>query len=166
MMKKMIILVMVALALMVSGGAVLYALDKQPVRAITPGDLAKALELKERESSLVAKEAELAKREKTQEQVQKELDEKLAKLASQQLELKDQLAAIKGAESAEFTNLVKIYSVMSPAKVAPLLDSMDDPAVVKIFRAMKVDQVAKIMPKLTQAKAVAVSQGLGLIDRQ
>jgi flagellar motility protein MotE (MotC chaperone) len=166
MIKKTIILIVVALGLMVSGGAVLHALDKQPIRAITPGDLAKALELKEREAALVTKEAEIAKREQTQEQVQKELDAKLAKLTSIQSDLKDQLAAIKGAETAEFTNLIKIYSVMSPSKVAPLLDSMDDPAVVKIFRAMKVDQVAKIMPKLKQEKAVAVSQGLGLIDRQ
>lgn len=166
MIKKMIILALVALGLMVSGGAALYALDKQPIRAITPADLAKSLELKEREAALAAKEAELAKREQTQDQVRKELDEKLAKLTSIQSEIKDQLDAIKGVESAEFTNLVKIYSVMSPSKVAPLLNSMDDPAVVKIFRAMKVDQVAKIMPKLTQDKAVSVSQGLGLIDRQ
>jgi len=166
MMKKMTILALVALALMVSGGAALYALDQQPIRAITPADVAKALELKDKEASLAAKEAEIAKREATQNQVQKELDEKLARLATIQVELKDQLAAIKGAETAEFQNLIKIYSAMSPTKVAPLLDSMDDPSVVKIFRAMKTDQVAKIMPKLKQEKAVTVSQGLGLIDRQ
>lgn len=165
-MKKMTILALVALGLMVSGGAALYALDQQPIRAITPADVAKALELKEKEAALAAKEAEITKREETQALVQKEIDEKLARLATMQSELKDQLAAIKGAESAEFTNLVKIYSTMSPSKVAPLLDSLDDPAVVKIFRAMKTDQVAKIMPKLKQEKAVTVSQGLGLLDRQ
>ena len=166
MMRKLLVLAMVALGLLVSGGAVIYALDQQPIKPVTPADVAKALELKEKEASLAAKEAEIAKREKTQGELQKELDEKLTKLTTIQNELKDQLAAIRGAETAEFTNLIKIYSTMSPSKVAPLLDSMDDPSVVKILRAMKTDQVAKIMPKLKQEKAVSVSQGLGLIDRQ
>jgi len=165
-MKKIAFFAVIVICLVVSGVAVLYALDQQPNKAVTPADVAKALELKEKEAALATREAELAKREKTQGEVQKELDDKLAKLTAIQAGLRDQLAAIKGAESAEFTNLVKIYSTMSPAKVAPLLDAMDDPSVVKIFRAMKSDQVAKIMPKLKQEKAVSVSQGLGLIDRQ
>lgn len=163
---KMIFLMLAALGLMVSGGAVLHALDKQPVKAITPEDVSNAFNMKDREAAVVAKEAEISKREQVQEQVKKELDEKLAKLTSLQMELKDQLAAIKGAQSQEFSNLVKVYSAMSASKVAPLLDSMEDPAVVKIFRAMKTDQVAKIMPKLTQEKAVTVSQSLGMIDTQ
>jgi len=163
---KIIILTMAAIGLMVSGGAVLHALDQQPTKAITPEDVANAFNIKEREAAVVAKETELAKREQLQAQVQKELDEKLTRLTTMQSELKDQLAAIKGAQTQEFSNLVKIYSVMSASKVAPLLDTMEDPAVVKIFRAMKTDQVAKIMPKLKQEKAVAVSQSLGMIDQQ
>lgn len=165
-MKKLFILMLAAIGLMVSGGAVLYALDQQPIKAITPEDVAKAFNLKDRETALVAKETELAKREQVQAQVQKELDEKLARLATMQTEIKDQLAAIKGAQTQEFTNLIKVYSTMKASKVAPLLDSMDDPSVVKIFRAMKTDQVAQIMPKLKQEKAVSVSQSLGMLDRQ
>ena len=165
-MKKLFILMLAAIGLMVSGGAVLHALDQQPVKAITPEDVAKAFNLKEREAALVGREAELAKREQVQAQVQKELDEKLARLATMQSEIKDQLSAIKGAQTQEFTNLIKVYSAMKASKVAPLLDSMDDPSVVKIFRAMKTDQVALIMPKLKQEKAVSVSQSLGMIDRQ
>ena len=163
---KVIALMMVAIGLMVSGGAVLHALDQQPTKAITPEDVANAFNLKDREAAVVAKETALAKREEVQAGVQKELDEKLTKLSTLQVELKDQLAAIKGAQNQEFSNLVKIYSTMSASKVAPLLDSMEDPAVVKIFRAMKTDLVAKIMPKLKQEKAVTVSQSLGMIDQQ
>ena len=163
---KMYVLAMVAIGLMVSGGAVLHALDQQPTKAITPDDVANAFNVKEREAAVVAKETELAKREQMQAQVQKELDEKLTKLTAIQSELKDQLTAIKGAQTQEFTNLIKIYSTMKASKVAPLLDSMQDPDVVKIFRAMKTDQVAQIMPKLKQQKAVAVSQSLGMIDQQ
>ncbi len=165
-MKKTVIFTLAALVLMVGGGAVLYALDEQPTKAITPEDVAKAFNLKDREEALVVKEAELAKREQVQAQVQKDIDEKLARLATIQAELKNQLAAIKGAQTQEFTNLIKVYSAMKASKVAPLLDSMDDPSVVKIFRAMKTDQVAQIMPKLKQEKAVAISQSLGMIDRQ
>lgn len=164
--KKMVFLTVIALGLLVGGGAVLYALDQQPTKAITPEDVANAFNLKEREAAVQSKEAELAKREETQAEIQKELDEKLTKLSGLQAELKDQLTAIKGAQSLEFANLIKVYSTMSPSKVAPLLDSMEDPAVVKIFRAMKTDQVAKIMPKLKQEKAVSVSQSLGMINQQ
>lgn len=165
-MKKTIVLTMLALVLMVSGGAVLHALDQQPTKAITPDDVAKAFDLKDREVALVAKEAEYAKREQTQSQVQKELDEKLTRLAAMQAELKEQLTAIKGAQTQEFANLIKVYSTMKASKVAPLLDSMEDPTVVKIFRAMKTDQVAQILPKLKPEKAVAVSQSLGMVDQQ
>lgn len=166
MMKKMVIFIIAAIVLMVGGGAVLHALDQQPSKAITPDDVATALGLKEKEAAIAAKEAELAKRERLQDQIQKELDEKLARLAAMQAELKDQLTAIKGAQSQEFTNLIKIYSTMSASKVAPLLDSMEDPDVVKIFRAMKADQVAKIIPKMKQDKAVTVSESLGMLDTQ
>lgn len=162
---KMIALTVVAIGLLISGGAGLHALDKQPSKAITPADVANAFNLKDREAAVASKEAELAKQAQLQAQVQKELDEKLARLSGLQAELKDQLAAIKGAQSQEFSNLVKIYSTMSASKVAPLLDTMEDPAVVKIFRAMKSDLVAKIMPKLKQEKAVAVSQSMGMLDK-
>ena len=164
--RKMIVLTLVAIGLLVSGGAVLHALDQQPTKAITPEDVSNALNLKDREAAVVVKETELAKREQVQAQIQKEIDEKLTRLGTIQTELKNQLAAIKGAQNQEFSNLVKIYSTMSASKVAPLLDTMEDPAVVKIFRAMKTDLVAKIMPKLKQEKAVTVSQSLGMIDQQ
>lgn len=166
MMKKMIIFTIIAIVLMVSGGAVLHALDQQPGKAITPEDVVNALNLKEKEVAIAAKEVELSEREQTQAQIQKELDEKLARLASVQAELKDQLTAIKGAQTQEFMNLIKIYSAMSASKVAPLLDAMEDPDVVKIFRAMKADQVAKIIPKMKQDKAVAISERLGMLDTQ
>ena len=51
---------------------------------------------------------------------------------------------------------------MSPSKVAPLLDKMEDVEAVEILRAMKTEAVAKIIPKLSQDKAVRVSRLLGL----
>lgn len=156
----------VIVALMAGSVAALHALDKQPVKAITPADVAKALELKEREEALVAKEAEFAKKAEEQAQMRKDVEEKLVRLSAMQSELKGQFEAIKGAQRQEFMNLIKIYSAMSPSKVAPLLDSMDDGDVVRILRAMKAEQVAKIMPKLTQPKAVSVSQEMGMLAEQ
>ena len=165
MIKKTLVLAAVTVGLMAGGGAALHALDRQPVKAVTPDDVAKALQIKAREATVAKKEAELVKQEAGQAQLQKDLDDKLARLAAMQAELKNQLAALKGAQRQEFVNLVKIYSAMSPTKVAPLLDGMDDGQVVKILRAMKPAQVAKIMPKLKQEKAVSVSQEMGLLKQ-
>ena len=54
---------------------------------------------------------------------------------------------------------------MSATKVEPILKKMDDPTVTEILRAMKPDQVAKILPKLEQKKAVNVSRLLGMLGR-
>jgi len=52
---------------------------------------------------------------------------------------------------------------MSATKVAPLLDKMEDGDVVEILRAMKTDEVAKIIPRLDPDRAVRVSRGLGMM---
>ena len=53
---------------------------------------------------------------------------------------------------------------MSSTKLAPLLNQMTDQNVTRILRAMKADQVAKIVPKLDSEKAVRVSRLLGRFD--
>jgi len=53
---------------------------------------------------------------------------------------------------------------MSASRLAPLLNDMEDAAVTRILKAMKSDQVAKIIPKLDQDKAVRVSRMLGRME--
>jgi len=135
--------------------------EKTPVR-LTPQEISGAVGLKEREDALAAKEKAMAEKEKELSALNKEVDEKYTKLNAIQEELKGQLGgAVKGKDQ-QFKNLIKIYSAMSPSKVAPLLDKMEDVEAVEILRAMKTEAVAKIIPKLSQDKAVRVSRLLGL----
>lgn len=135
--------------------------EKPPIK-LTPQDIAVSAGLKAREDAVAAKEKALAEKEKELAALNKEVDEKYTKLNALQEEFKGQLGgAIKGRDQ-QFKNLIKIYSVMSPSKVAPLLDKMEDVEAVEILRAMKTDAVAKIIPKLAPDKAVRVSRLLGL----
>ena len=104
---------------------------------------------------MAAKEKELAA-------LSKEVDEKFSRVNALQEEIKGQLGRAGKGRDQQFKNLIKIYSAMSPAKVAPLLNKMEDFEVVEILRAMKAEAVAKIIPKLAQDKAVRVSRLLGL----
>ena len=136
--------------------------EEKPPLKLTPQEISGALGLKERENVLAVKEKALAEKEKELTALNKEVDEKFTKLNALQEELKGQLGgAVKGKDQ-QFKNLIKIYSAMSPSKVAPLLDKMDDVEAVEILRAMKTEAVAKIIPKLGQDKAVRVSRLLGL----
>ena len=136
--------------------------EEKPPLKLTPQEISGALGLKERENALAVKEKALAEKEKELTALNKEVDEKFTKLNALQEELKGQLGgAVKGKDQ-QFKNLIKIYSAMSPSKVAPLLDKMDDVEAVEILRAMKTEAVAKIIPKLGQDKAVRVSRLLGL----
>ena len=136
--------------------------EEKPPLKLTPQEISGALGLKERENALAVKEKALAEKEKELTALNKEVDEKFTKLNALQEELKGQLGgAVKGKDQ-QFKNLIKIYSAMSPSKVAPLLDKMDDVEAVEILRAMKTEAVSKIIPKLGQDKAVRVSRLLGL----
>jgi len=136
--------------------------EEKPPGRLTSQEISSAAALQEREDALAVKEKALAEKEKELAALNKEVDEKYTKLNALQEELKGQLGgAVKGKDQ-QFKNLIKVYSAMSPSKVAPLLDKMEDTEAVEILRAMKTEAVAKILPKLAQDKAVRVSRLLGL----
>lgn len=161
--KRNRIYVILFLAVLVSLAVSIPAFteEKNPVR-VTPQEISVSLGLKEREEALAAKEKALAEKEKELDALNKEVDEKFTKLNALEDELKGQLGRAGQGKDQQFKNLIKIFSAISPAKVAPLLDKMEDDEVVEILRAMKADAVAKIIPKLNQDKAVRVSRLLGL----
>lgn len=136
--------------------------EEPPPARLTPQEVSVSAKLKEREDAIAAKEKALAEKEKELSALNKEVDEKFNKLNAIQEELKGQLGGAGKGKDQQFKNLIKIYSAMSPSKVAPLLDKMEDDEAVEILRAMKTDAVAKIIPKLAQDKAVRVSRLLGL----
>lgn len=135
--------------------------EKTPVK-LTSQEISGAVALKEREDAVAAKEKAMAEKEKELAALAKEVDEKFTQLNALQEELKGKLGGAAGGNDKQFKNLIKIYSAISPSKVSPLLDKMEDDEVVEILRAMKPEAVAKIIPKLAQDKAVRVSRLLGL----
>ncbi|MDH5299651.1 MAG: hypothetical protein OEV91_11595 [Desulfobulbaceae bacterium] len=138
------------------------AAEKKPVRVGT-AEVELATSLKERELAVEAKEKDLARREADLAALRKDVDAKLARLTVLQGDLQARLAALQQVADKDFKNLVKVYSAMSPTKMAPLLDEMDDATVTRILKAMKADLVAKIIPKLEKSKAVRVSRQLGML---
>ncbi len=139
------------------------AAEKTPVR-VGPGEMELAVSLKEREQAADLREKDLQRREESLAALQKDVDAKLEKLTALQKDLQKKIDALQQVVDKDFKNLVKVYSVMSPSKLAPLLNDMEDGAVTRILQAMKADQVAKIIPKLDQDKAVRVSRLLGKME--
>lgn len=140
------------------------AAEQKPVR-VGPGEIELAASIKEREAAVEAKEKEIARREEQLAALQKEVDEKLSRLTALQEDLQAKLAELQQAADKDFKNLIKVYGAMSATKLAPLLNDMDDAAVTRILKAMKTDQVAKIIPKLERSKAVRVSRQLGMLSQ-
>jgi len=152
--------VMILLAVLAS---VVVAADKTPVR-VGPGEMELAVSLKEREQAADLREKDLQQREESLVALQKDVDAKLEKLTALQKDLQGKIDALQRVVDKDFKNLVKVYTAMSPSRVAPLLNDMEDGTVARILQAMKADQVAKIIPKLDQDKAVRVSRVLGKME--
>lgn len=142
------------------GGAM--AAEKGPVK-VSAEEVSLAAKLKAREDAVAARERAMAAKEAELTQLNKEVDEKFAKLITRQEEIKKQLGGMGGLREQRFRNLIKIYTTMSASKVAPLLDKMDDDEAAEILKAMKPEQVAKILPKIESTKAVRLSRQLGML---
>lgn len=130
----------------------------------TSDELAQVNELHDREKLIAAKEKELAEKEAELQARQQENEGKLAKLLEVQTDLKKKLDELKVVKDKQFRDLIKVYSAMSPSKVAPLLNQMEDNEALEVLKGLKTDQVAKIMPKLEQQKAVRLSRMFGLLQ--
>lgn len=152
----------VVLLLTIGGGAAMAETTPKPVAA-SPDELRLSAQLRDREKALLAKEEALARRSAELAELEKRVGEELARLIKLQEELKLKLAELTAVKDKNFKELIKIYSTMSASKVAPLLNQMDDADALEILRGLKADQVAQIIPKLNQAKAVRLSRMLGLM---
>ena len=134
--------------------------------AVAPKLAARELAVKIKERDLAERERKLASRERDLAKVRKLVEEKLKEVSALQKKVEAELAELKTVRDKNFKKLIKTYSAMSPSKVAPLLEAMDDARAVRILRAMKSETVAKILPKLNRDKAVRLSLALGLLDRK
>ncbi|MBI5559364.1 MAG: hypothetical protein HY885_17200 [Deltaproteobacteria bacterium] len=145
------------------GGFVLLRAEDLP-DGVSTKEIELSVALRKREEAVAAREKELEQRETEIGALKQELDDKLEQITVLQKDVEEKLAAIKQEQDAGFKNLIKVYSAMSPTKLAPLLNQMTDENVTNILRAMKAEQVALIMPKIDSEKAVRVSRLLGRFE--
>ncbi len=143
-----------------------HAVD-QPLRKAGAVDLERTQALLKREAAVRVREAALKVKEKQLTALKADIDRRIIRLTNMQKNFETRLAAgmaeYQTVKNKNFKKLIKIYSAMSPSKLAPLLNAMSDLETTRVLRAMKTDLAAKIIAKLEQGKAVAVSKRLGML---
>jgi flagellar motility protein MotE (MotC chaperone) len=116
--------------------------------------------LERRQNELDARERELASKEERLALYEKDVTAKVARLEEIEKRLSARATAATQAVDAAAESLAKIYGGMKPEAAAPILDRLEDPTVLTIFRRMKEKQVAEILPLMTRERAIALTQAL------
>ena len=116
--------------------------------------------LEKRQSELDAREREVASREERLKLYEKDVTAKVASLEDIEKRLSVRAKAATQAVDAAAESLAKIYGTMKPEAAAPILDRLDDPTVLTIFRRMKEKQVGEILPLMSRERAIALTQAL------
>jgi flagellar motility protein MotE (MotC chaperone) len=142
-------------------GAAGSALPKAAPGAIVRPDVRALLEsLERRQAELDTRERELASKEERLALYEKDVTAKVASLEEIEKRLSARATAATQAVDAAAESLAKIYGGMKPEAAAPILDRLDDPTVLTIFRRMKEKQVGEILPLMTRERAIALTQAL------
>jgi flagellar motility protein MotE (MotC chaperone) len=132
--------------------------------AVRPDVRALLEALEHRQAELDAREREVAGKEERLALYEKDVTAKVASLEEIEKRLSARAKAATQAVDAAAESLAKIYGAMKPESAAPILDRLDDPTVLTIFRRMKEKQVGEILPLMTRERAIALTQALA--DRQ
>jgi flagellar motility protein MotE (MotC chaperone) len=149
----------------VSGGAAGIA-EAKATAAAAPAPLGKPdlrgllSSLERRQTELDARERELGSREERLSLYEKDVTAKVANLEEIEKRLSARAKAASQAVDAAAESLAKIYGAMKPEAAAPILDRLDDPTVLTIFRRMKEKQLGEILPLMTRDRAIALTQAL------
>lgn len=171
-----------ALAFVLGGKIALFILAQTEVPALASGTAAKTegaapaaaadslttrpdvralLEaVEKRQAELDAREREVATKEQRLAVYEKDVIAKVASLEEIEKRLSARAKAATQAVDAASESLAKIYGTMKPEAAAPILDRLDDPTVLTIFRRMKEKQVGEILPLMTRDRAIALTQAL------
>ncbi|MEB2285774.1 MAG: hypothetical protein B6D46_10990 [Polyangiaceae bacterium UTPRO1] len=116
--------------------------------------------LEKRQAELDAREREVASKEERLALYEKDVSAKVASLEEIEKRLSGRARAVSQAGDASAESLAKIYAAMKPESAAPILDRLDDPTVLTIFRRMKEKQVGEILPLMSRERAIALTQAL------
>jgi flagellar motility protein MotE (MotC chaperone) len=116
--------------------------------------------LERRQVELDGREREIHSKEERLALYEKDVVAKVASLEEIEKRLSARATAATQAVDAAAESLAKIYGGMKPEAAAPILDRLDDPTVLTIFRRMKEKQVGEILPLMTRERAIALTQAL------
>ncbi len=116
--------------------------------------------LEKRQAELDQREREITSKEERLALYEKDVTAKVASLEEIEKRLSVRAKAATQAVDAAAESLAKIYGTMKPEAAAPILDRLDDPTVLTIFRRMKEKQVGEILPLMTRERAIALTQAL------
>ncbi len=128
--------------------------------AVRPDVRALLEALEHRQAELEAREREVASKEQRLALYEKDVTAKVASLEEIEKRLSTRAKAATQAVDTAAESLAKIYAAMKPEAAAPILDRLDDPTVLTIFRRMKEKQVGEILPLMTRDRAIALTQAL------
>ncbi|MCC6764873.1 MAG: hypothetical protein IT293_09440 [Deltaproteobacteria bacterium] len=143
------------------GGAAVAAVGGASGSLTMRGDVRTLLEaLEKRQSELEAREREVASKEERLARYEKDVVAKVASLEEIEKRLSARAKAASQAVDASAESLAKIYGTMKPEAAAPILDRLDAPTVLTIFRRMKEKQVGEILPLMSRERAIALTQAL------
>jgi flagellar motility protein MotE (MotC chaperone) len=117
-------------------------------------------DLRERESGLERKERELAERERSIGELEDQIEERVSELEAMREALEKRIKAWNAKGGDRVARLAKVYSEMPPAKVAPLLQGLDDDLATSILAKMKQKKSAAILAQLPRANALRLSRRL------
>jgi hypothetical protein len=70
------------------------------------------------------------------------------------------IAAAKQEETKRIGKLARLYEGMNPEEAVPILNQLDDTAVLAIFSKMDEDQIAKIMAQMDPKRAARLTQSM------
>ncbi|MCC6850379.1 MAG: hypothetical protein IT294_17960 [Deltaproteobacteria bacterium] len=143
------------------GGAAAAPAGAAGASISTRGDVRTLLDaLEKRQAELDAREREVASKEERLALYEQDVIAKVASLEEIEKRLSPRAKAASQAGDASAESLAKIYGAMKPEAAAPILDRLDDPTVLTIFRRMKEKQVGEILPRMSRERAIALTQAL------
>jgi flagellar motility protein MotE (MotC chaperone) len=128
-----------------------------------------SLEKKRRE--LQEKEADLKQEQARLESLKLDIEDKIQTLSKVQKKIEDDLnrkqmlatqaeKKMKAEEEKHIKQLVKVYTSMKPKTAAAIVDKLDLNIVFQVFRAMKGEQVGKILTYVDRNRAATISEWL------
>jgi flagellar motility protein MotE (MotC chaperone) len=139
---------------------------------LQPKDIQAVMDsLEKKRQELQEKEADLKQEQARLDSLKLEIEDKIQTLSKVQKKIEDDLnrkqmlatqaeQKQKAEEEKHIKQLVKVYTSMKPKNAAAIVDKLDLNIVFQVFRAMKGEQVGKILTYVDQNRAATISEWL------